>query len=117
MKLSNMRPGLGGLPSRFSHLPDERTRSRMRDAAVPWRGWYKTARWRALRLAVFVRDGFKCQWRGCGRVQGDVSQLVADHVVRHRGDERLFWDMNNLQTLCKTCHDSKKQAQERRQGA
>lgn len=78
--------------------------------AAPWRAWYKLARWRKLRWAVLVRDLFTCQT--CRRLEGDTSLLVADHIRPHRGDERLFWDEANLQTLCKGCHDKAKQAEE-----
>lgn len=37
---------------------------------------------------------------------------VADHIVKHNGDADLFWD-GELQSLCKTCHDSLKQSQEK----
>ncbi len=32
---------------------------------------------------------------------------VVDHIVPHRGDRALFWDENNWQALCKSCHDRK----------
>lgn len=32
---------------------------------------------------------------------------VVDHIVPHRGDERLFWDRSNWQALCKRHHDLK----------
>ena len=32
---------------------------------------------------------------------------VVDHIVPHRGDYALFWDENNWQPLCKSCHDRK----------
>lgn len=38
---------------------------------------------------------------------------VVDHIKPHRGDIDLFWDNNNWQALCKTHHDSAKQAQEK----
>lgn len=38
---------------------------------------------------------------------------VVDHVIPHRGDQGLFWDKNNWQSLCVTCHSSSKQRQER----
>jgi 5-methylcytosine-specific restriction endonuclease McrA len=76
----------------------------------PWRKLYKTARWQALRLRVFVRDLFTCQ--RCGRLEGDTSKLVADHKKPHRGDERLFFDESNVETLCKPCHDAEKQREE-----
>lgn len=81
-------------------------------AAAPWKAWYKTARWRALRLKVFLRDLYACQRPGCGRIESDTSKLVCDHITPHRGSERLFWDEANLQTLCKACHDTVKQAEE-----
>ena len=87
------------------------SRDRGRDAALPWRRWYKTARWQKLRWAVLVRDLFTC--RMCGRTEGDTSRLVADHITPHRGDADLFWAEANLQCLCKACHDRVKQREEK----
>ncbi|EZP57246.1 HNH endonuclease family protein [Sphingomonas sp. RIT328] len=67
-------------------------------------------------MAILRRDLFTCQWRGCGRVEADTSLLVADHREPHRGDEALFWDERNLWCLCKPCHDSRKQREERSGG-
>jgi 5-methylcytosine-specific restriction endonuclease McrA len=78
--------------------------------ALPWKRWYKTARWRELRLAIFLRDLFTC--KDCGHLEGNTALLVCDHIIPHRGDERLFWDETNLQTLCKRCHDTVKQREE-----
>lgn len=39
---------------------------------------------------------------------------VVDHIEPHRGDRKLFWDSSNWQALCQTCHNSRKQSQERR---
>jgi len=82
----------------------------------PWRAWFNLARWKKLRIATFVRDLFTCQMPGCGRVEGKTALLVADHRIPHRGDPDLFWDPDNLQTLCKPCHDGAKQAAERARG-
>lgn len=30
-----------------------------------------------------------------------------DHIVPHKGDQELFWEPENWQTLCKRCHSSK----------
>lgn len=63
-------------------------------------------------MAVFNRDGYRCQT--CGKLcrgRGPHSP-VCDHVVPHKGDEALFFDPHNLQTLCKSCHDGDKQRQE-----
>jgi len=42
-----------------------------------------------------------------------TTATVVDHIVPHKGDDNLFWDANNWQPLCKTCHDSVKQSEER----
>ena len=76
-----------------------------------WHRWYNTQGWRRLRSLVLERDLFTC--RMCGRIEADTSQLVADHVLPHRGDDALFWDAGNVQTLCKGCHDGAKQKGER----
>ncbi|WP_417278409.1 HNH endonuclease [Celeribacter sp.] len=38
---------------------------------------------------------------------------VVDHIIPHKGDDRLFWDKSNWQALCKPCHDRQKQREER----
>lgn len=86
-------------------------------SSAPWRGWYKTARWRKVREVILLRDCYTCQWPGCGRVLGGKSPAddspTVDHKRPHRGDERLFWAESNLQVLCKwPCHDKHKQALE-----
>lgn len=105
--LTTLKPALGGLtmPSRSADA--------QRALRSPWRKWYSTARWRALRIRILIRDRFTCQWPGCGMMTGDTSKLVADHREPHRGDETLFWAERNLQTLCKPCHDRHKQRVER----
>ena len=54
-------------------------------------------RWERLRRMVFKRDGYRCVLcRGAGR-------LECDHVVPlHRGGPPF--DINNLQTCCRSCH-------------
>ncbi len=37
---------------------------------------------------------------------------VVDHITPHRGDQALFWDYDNWQSLCKQCHDADKQREE-----
>lgn len=36
-----------------------------------------------------------------------TKATVVDHIVPHRGDQKLFWDQSNWQPMCKTCHDKK----------
>lgn len=111
IRLRHVAPRIGTLAPRIARQTDAEGHSR---TAEPWRLWYNLARWKRLRLRIFTRDLFACAWPGCGRVEGDTSKLVADHIQPHRGDPALFWSEANLQTLCKPCHDRRKQAAERR---
>lgn len=113
MGLKQIRPMLGNLrPMLNTREPASKAEaSRQRDNDLAWRAWYKTARWQRLRWAVLMRDAFTCQF--CRRVEAKTQLLVADHKMPHRGDEGLFWSEGNLQCLCKPCHDSEKQRQER----
>ena len=57
-------------------------------------------RWAEVRRTVFERDGWRC--RTCGR----AGKLECDHIVplRRGGDP---WAVENLQTLCRSCHVGK----------
>ena len=35
-----------------------------------------------------------------------------DHIIPHRGDEVLFWDETNWQSLCNRCHNGPKRREE-----
>jgi shikimate kinase len=41
---------------------------------------------------------------------------VVDHVIPHKGDDTLFWDNNNWQSLCRRHHDRDKRRIENRYG-
>jgi 5-methylcytosine-specific restriction endonuclease McrA len=67
---------------------------------------YSTARWKRLRERQLT---IKPLCRFC--IESDVVEAatVVDHVIPHRGDQTLFYDPDNLQSLCATCHSSTKQ--------
>jgi 5-methylcytosine-specific restriction protein A len=44
----------------------------------------------------------QCEWIG-----HIVPATVVDHIIPHKRDMNLFWDRNNWESLCKTCHDKK----------
>ena len=112
--LSSLRAGLPLLANPLApSITSEAERSRYRASTQPYRAWYKTARWDRLRWHVLTRDCFTCAM--CGRLEADTRNLVCDHKRPHRGDQVFFWDTNNLQTLCKPCHDKRKQQQEHHQ--
>lgn len=111
-RLSQPPARLSAAPATVARASDPRPKAPAA-AGNPLKHLYRTARWSQLRLRIFERDGFRCRWPGCGRMTGKTSELVCDHVRPHLGDERLFWDEANLQTLCKSpCHDKHKQAAE-----
>ena len=115
-RMATLAPRLtGGVGSATGdRAQSERERLKLRDQSVAWRGWYKTTRWQKLRLEVLLRDGYVCQQTKVlcvGRYPAGNSPVV-DHIVPHRGNPDLFWDMDNLQTVSKAFHDSTKQSQE-----
>lgn len=68
------------------------------------RRWYYLAGWKALRREVLRDQGYQCAV--CLQVD---QALEVDHVTRHNGDPVLFWARENLQALCRTCHQRKTQ--------
>ncbi|TIL38539.1 MAG: HNH endonuclease [Mesorhizobium sp.] len=72
----------------------------------PWRHLYKTARWQRLREHQLATEPL-C--RMCLVTEDVTAAEVADHVIPHKGDDELFHDASNLQSLCKHHHDSAKQ--------
>jgi 5-methylcytosine-specific restriction enzyme A len=60
--------------------------------------------WRRARAAFLAQHPLCAACRALGRV---VPATVVDHVVPHRGDQKLFWDQTNWAPACKPCHDAK----------
>ena len=117
-RLKSLQPRIGTLAPRIGTAPgDEKARLRERDQNVSWRGWYKLERWRKLRHKILLRDNYTCKPTGvlCIGKHPAPNSPVVDHIKQHHGDERLFWDEGNLQTVSKLYHDSEKQKQERAQ--
>jgi len=71
----------------------------------PWHGLYCTAWWRRRRLMQLREHPLCCFCLGQGRVE---AASVVDHLEPHRGNVNLFMT-GPLQSLCKLCHDSRKQ--------
>lgn len=38
---------------------------------------------------------------------------VVDHIIPHRGDQKLFWDRGNWQPLCEHHHNVKTMTEDR----
>lgn len=65
-----------------------------------------TAEWERESKA-FLKECPAC--RRCG-----APATLVDHIQPHKGNQRLFWNRANWQPLCRPCHNSAKQAEERR---
>ncbi|HCE39691.1 MAG: HNH endonuclease [Alcanivorax sp.] len=72
------------------------------------RGYGK--RWRAAR-EQFLAEHPLCVF--CQRRGRVAAATVVDHIVPHRGDQKLFWSRSNWQALCAPCHNRDKQRMER----
>lgn len=68
-----------------------------------------TYRWQKVRL-MFLAVNPLCVM--CESENRYVLAQVVDHITPHRGDETLFWDQSNWQSLCKRHHDRDKQIME-----
>lgn len=68
---------------------------------------YRTARWRRMRAWVLTHVDPLC--RACAQHDQVTPSTEVDHIVPHRGDEAEFWDWNNVQGLCASCHGAKTQ--------
>lgn len=62
------------------------------------------AKWRKARIRWLQEHPLCVTCDAEGRV---VAATVVDHIVPHKGDQRLFWDRRNWQSLCKYHHDQK----------
>jgi 5-methylcytosine-specific restriction protein A len=63
---------------------------------------YNTQKWRLLRNRHLKQEPY-CV------ICGATDSLQADHIQPPQGDEGVFFDPGNLQTLCVTCHRRKTQ--------
>lgn len=77
---------------------------RKREKDKPWRKTYRNDRWTRARVTYLGHHPLcvDCQQHGKATAATDV-----DHIIPHRGDMELFWDVNNWQALCHSCHSKK----------
>lgn len=86
----------------------------IRKESAAYHGWYLLPIWKNdLRPNQLLHEPY-C--RECARKGFRVAAEVVDHITPHQGVWRLFVDRNNLQSLCKHCHDLKT-SQERQERA
>lgn len=62
------------------------------------------SKWRREREIYLAKNPVCVEHRSRGRI---VAASVVDHIIPHKGDDKLFWSRSNWQALCKSCHDRK----------
>ncbi len=73
-------------------------------ASRPYKHLYNSSRWRRLRKHVLNKQPLCVE---CMKAKRLTPATVVDHIKPHEGDSTLFFDEENLQPLCKPCHDRK----------
>ena len=109
-----------GKPRLTTLKPTLKMASLTRTASVvssdSWRGDKTTAqrgyggKWQRAR-AEFLRANPLCAY--CQRDGRVTAATVVDHVIPHRGDDKLFWSRSNWQPLCFSHHNGEKQMLEK----
>jgi len=88
-------------------IASTRARNKRHDATRPTaaqRGY--NGAWRKARMEWLAH------YPACAICSGTANTV--DHITPHKGDDRLFWDKANWQSLCAPCHNRHKQRSERR---
>lgn len=65
---------------------------------------YKNSRWRKER-AAFLAEHPLCDH--CLEIGRTTAATVVDHIIPHRGNQKVFWDQNNWSSLCAMHHGAK----------
>lgn len=67
--------------------------------------FYHSAEWKAVRLQVLERDSYLCQ--PCKRAGRITPAKTVDHIEPLRTNWSRRLDPNNLETICRQCHNAK----------
>jgi 5-methylcytosine-specific restriction enzyme A len=62
---------------------------------------YDTREWRKMRARQLAEHPLCAMCERMGRI---TAATIADHIIPHNNNHKLFFDNNNLQSLCSTCH-------------
>ena len=76
-----------------------------------WQYLYSDQRWvkgRLIHLSIYPLCAY------CLQLGKTTRATIVDHIIPHKGDEKLFFNADNRQSLCKPCHDGPKQLEESR---
>ena len=104
-RLSTVPARLSSAPAKLASLQGSGWRQGKTGSTA--RGY--SYRWQQYRIRFLVQHPLCVMCEAEGRT---TAATVVDHIVPHRGDDKLFWDANNHQALCKPHHDGAKQREE-----
>jgi 5-methylcytosine-specific restriction protein A len=79
-----------------------------RRAEKPWRAWYSSAQWKAVRMRQLQTQPL-CE--RCLAADVITPATVCHHTVPHRGSADLFW-RGPFASSCAPCHDIDAQREE-----
>lgn len=91
----------GGLCEQHRKAADKQAADR-RDNK--WLFMYQSSTWRAMRANQLAKEPLCCE---CLKEHRLTPATVADHIRKHDGNTDLFYDADNLQSMCGSCHSSK----------
>lgn len=105
------RACIGGCPNDGRTCPAhshtfERARDQVRQREQEFRKWYTRLPWRSRDGKFGLRADTLRKHPVCN-ICHRVASTIADHIKPHKGVWALFIDPNNLQGICKGCHDIK----------
>jgi len=106
------QPGCPHLTNDKSGYCDQHkpAQQRLRDAqrgSANERGY--TYQWHK-RRTLYLKENPLCA--ECLKENRITAAEVVDHIKPHKGDQGLFWDESNWQSLCRPCHDKKTAAED-----
>lgn len=86
--------------AKHAYLEPEKTEAPRKSAYA--RGYNK--RWQRARQTYLANHPLcvECMKQGKYVMATDV-----DHIIPHRGNQNIFWDTENWQSLCHSCHSKK----------
>lgn len=63
-----------------------------------------TYKWQKASKGFLARNPLCAEHERQGEV---VAATEVDHIIPHKGDAAIFWNRNNWQSLCHSCHSRK----------
>lgn len=64
---------------------------------------YNSSKWKKIREIALLRDSFLCQ--ECLRNGIETKATIVHHKIELKEDITLAFDLDNLESICDTCHN------------